>query len=123
MKYEGLTGKDVEFKDIINWKWTKVLFASYNQKELQKALEFAQSLPFKGTYLLKTAPVFFELTSKAARKGNALKKLAEHLGIKPDKVFAVGDFYNDIDMLQTAGISALTKEAPNDIKKFADYIT
>lgn len=122
LKYEGLTGKDANFTDIINYEWTKVLFACYDRQKLLDFYDYAKDLPFKGSYLLETAPIFFELTSKAANKGNAMLKLAEHLKIKPDKIFAIGDYYNDVEMLKAAGVSALAKDAPDDIKIFADYI-
>ncbi|HHW46790.1 MAG TPA: Cof-type HAD-IIB family hydrolase [Clostridiales bacterium] len=122
LEYESLMAKDKKFEDIVDCEWTKALFASYNREELLEAFEFAKKLPFEGAYFLETAPVFFELTSKEASKGTALRKLAEYLNIEPCKVFAIGDYYNDIDMIKAAGISALAKEAPEDIKGLADYI-
>ena len=43
--------------------------------------------------------------------------------IEKGKVFAIGDYYNDVEMLKNADISAATYGAPDDVKAIADYIT
>jgi Cof subfamily protein (haloacid dehalogenase superfamily) len=66
---------------------------------------------------------FLEFTNIDAHKGAALKVLAEHLGISMKEVIAVGDNYNDITMLQEAGVGVAVSNAEDDVKKVADYIT
>ena len=48
-------------------------------------------------------------------------QLAKHLGISPEKTCAIGDFYNDVPMLQCAGISATVPDA-YDIKEMVDFV-
>lgn len=64
-----------------------------------------------------------EINKKGVNKGKGLKKLAEYLGYSMDEVMAVGDNYNDVDLLKTAGLSVAMANAPKDIKELADYIT
>ena len=64
-----------------------------------------------------------ELTSPTATKSNALLKLAEILGIDRDETMAVGDSFNDLDMLRAAGTAVAMGNAEPEIKETADYIT
>lgn len=68
-------------------------------------------------------PHFLEVTDARATKGQALKWLADRHGIPREQVAAIGDSYNDIDMLQFAGIGVAVANAPQEVKKAADYIT
>ena len=36
---------------------------------------------------------------------------------------AVGDYYNDLDMFRTAGISVAVANAPDDVKAVTTYVT
>lgn len=73
--------------------------------------------------ILKSRPYFLEITHKEATKGQALAFLAQREGIKAEEIVAIGDSYNDIDMLQFAGLGAAVANAPQEVKKAADVIT
>lgn len=64
-----------------------------------------------------------ELTSKTATKSNALLRLAGILGISQEETMAIGDSFNDLDMLEAAGTSVAMGNAEPEIKETADYIT
>ena len=49
-------------------------------------------------------------------------ELAKILNIKKGGIFAIGDYYNDVEMLQFADISGTTAQAPNDIKKLVNFV-
>ena len=73
--------------------------------------------------LVRSAPYFFELLHPQASKGNALKIIAEKLGIKREEVMAIGDSGNDLSMIQYAGLGVAMENAMDILKKHADYIT
>lgn len=50
-------------------------------------------------------------------KGSALARWAAHLGIPASEVMAVGDNYNDIEMLQFAGFPFVMGNASEDLKQ------
>ena len=52
-------------------------------------------------------------------KGTALELLAQHHGVSPEEVVAVGDWYNDVPMFERAGRSFAMGQAPEAIKKAA----
>lgn len=68
-------------------------------------------------------PHFLEITDRLATKGRALKYLAELHQIPREQVAAVGDSFNDIDMLLYAGIGVAVANAREEVRAVADYIT
>ncbi|MBT9150674.1 MAG: Sugar phosphatase YidA [candidate division WS2 bacterium] len=66
---------------------------------------------------------YLEFTNIEASKGSALDYLSQLLGIKRDEVIAIGDGYNDISMIKYAGLGVAMSNAPDDVKKHADFIT
>jgi hypothetical protein len=68
-------------------------------------------------------PFFLEFVDVNASKAIALEKLGEHYGIRREEMIAVGDGYNDISMIEYAGLGVAMGNAPDDIKQQADYVT
>ena len=64
-----------------------------------------------------------EINDKNAHKGNAIRQLAQHLGLEMSQVLAFGDGSNDITMLQEAGIGVCMENGLDSVKAVADYIT
>jgi hypothetical protein len=57
-------------------------------------------------YLTRDVSIL-DIMNRGCSKGRALKFCAERCGILPSEVMAVGDNFNDLDMLQFAGIPVL----------------
>jgi len=68
-------------------------------------------------------PNFLEITDRLATKGQALHFLAEMLNIPREQVAAVGDSYNDLDMILYAGFGVAVANAREEVKSVADIIT
>lgn len=66
--------------------------------------------------------IWMDVMSGGVSKGSALKKLSAALGIDRSEVMAFGDYYNDLDMLQTAGVSFAMQNGHDDIKKITTHI-
>jgi Cof subfamily protein (haloacid dehalogenase superfamily) len=73
--------------------------------------------------VMRSKPFFLEFTEKGVTKGTSLSQLIDHCGIKQDEVIAIGDSYNDVAMIEFAGLGVAMGNAPEDIKKIADYVT
>ncbi len=73
--------------------------------------------------ILQSRPYFLEITDRRATKGQALSWLAHKLGIKPEEVMAFGDGYNDVDMLEFAGLGVAVANARPEVIRSADMIT
>jgi len=68
-----------------------------------------------------SANVLVEILPKGNSKASGIKKLIESTGWDPENVIAVGDYYNDIEMLDIAGIAVAMGNAPDDVKAHADF--
>lgn len=64
-----------------------------------------------------------EFTVPAASKGEALRFLANHLGVAVADTMAFGDMDNDRSMIEAAGIGVAMGNAEPCLKDIADYIT
>jgi len=69
-----------------------------------------------------SAPFLFEFVTTDASKGAAIQKIGELYGIKPEEMIAVGDGFNDVDMLEFAGLGVAVDNAPQGVKDAADEI-
>ena len=68
-------------------------------------------------------PNFLEILSENTNKANALKWLCNKKGIDRENVIAFGDNYNDIEMIEFAGVGVAMGNAEMKIKKNAKYVT
>lgn len=66
---------------------------------------------------------FLEYLPKGVDKGNGVSKLCEILGIPLENAYAAGDEQNDISMIRAAGVGIAMKNAIDEVKEAADYVT
>ncbi|MCS7002639.1 MAG: Cof-type HAD-IIB family hydrolase [Dehalococcoidia bacterium] len=66
---------------------------------------------------------FIELTSPETTKGRATLRLAHQLGIARESIMAIGDHYNDLDLLRVAGVSVAMANAAPEALAVATYRT
>jgi Cof subfamily protein (haloacid dehalogenase superfamily) len=72
--------------------------------------------------LVHTAEHYLELLPVASTKGAALAHLAAHLGVPLDRVVAVGDHDNDLEMVEVAGLGVAMAHAPESVRAAADRV-
>ena len=80
-----------------------------------------QALPHLSIHRSKDE--YLEITNPAATKAKAIQFMEQHLGISAEQVIAFGDNFNDLDMLQYAGLSVAMGNAPDAIKQVAKEVT
>lgn len=68
-------------------------------------------------------PSFLELVPSGINKGTALAHLLKHLNLDFQNLIAVGDSYNDLEMIRLAGLGVAMGNARQAVKDVADYIT
>ena len=66
---------------------------------------------------------FLEVLAKQASKSQAIATVAENQGISREQILAIGDNYNDLDMIQYAGTGVAMGNAPKEIQRQADIVT
>ncbi len=73
--------------------------------------------------ITRSKPVFLEVMAREANKADALRVVAAHYQVKRNEVMAIGDSYNDIEMIQWAGVGVAMGNAWKDVKEVADFVT
>jgi Cof subfamily protein (haloacid dehalogenase superfamily) len=68
-------------------------------------------------------PTYLEVMETSGSKSNAVKFISERLGLIPSEIIAMGDNYNDKEMIQFAGMGVAMGNAPDEIKAAADFVT
>lgn len=68
-------------------------------------------------------PYYFELMPKDVTKGDTLLEIASYLGIKKEDIYAFGDSYNDLSMIELAGNGVAMGNGVSEIKEAADFVT
>lgn len=68
-------------------------------------------------------PTYLEVMGIAASKLNAVKFLINHYHISPEEIIAIGDNFNDEEMIAFAGTGIAMGNAPDEVKAKADYVT
>ena len=64
-----------------------------------------------------------DVLNHGCSKGHALRRWAEHRGIERRQVMAIGDNYNDIEMLEFAGVPVIMANACDELKQNGWMIT
>jgi len=68
-------------------------------------------------------PTLLEFVDAGASKGRALQEIGRTHGIAASEMIAVGDGYNDVSMLEYAGLGVAMANAPADIQAMCQYVT
>jgi Cof subfamily protein (haloacid dehalogenase superfamily) len=111
-----------DFTQFLNKPLTKLLF--FEEPEFLDELGGTlRELLGDDVYITKSKPFFLEILHREGTKGHALEFLAEHFGCKLSEVIAIGDSWNDREMLEAAGLGVAMGNAVDSLKEIADYIT
>lgn len=73
--------------------------------------------------IYRSAPYFIEIMAKGIDKAASLDRLAKALGIQQEEVMAFGDGYNDLSMIEYAGLGVAMANAVDEVKQRANVIT
>lgn len=87
------------------------------QVEADLRAQFGDSL-----YITWSRSYFLEIMDRCVSKGAALEQLANALNIPAGDVLAVGDNFNDLPMLEYAGVGVAIAGAPSEVAARADFV-
>lgn len=134
-KIDSYTMKELELtkaKDIIQInelseinlnKVIKCMLVADNETIKKHELILKNSQYADKLFFAISLPIFLEVVNKDVDKGKTLKILANILKLDMNEILAIGDSYNDIPLLDVAGIKVATNNAKKELKDVADYIS
>ena len=103
--------------------WVKVVFAS-DPETIRKLSQYAKTRYYgRENYFLATNSIYFEIMSGGVGKASGLRDLCTLLGEPLQKTIVIGDYYNDLEIMQTAGHSVAVANAPSEVRAAADEVT
>ena len=73
--------------------------------------------------VFRSEPYFLEVVGSRVDKANTLGVIMEMEGIKTDEIVVFGDGVADVTMLQLADLGIAMGNAPDSVKRCADYVT
>lgn len=126
--YESLKTVLCNFEEVVNLNWNKILFALNSEEDYEIINDLVANYKLKSKFLKTCAEVYgrtrfyFEQVPLGVSKASALDELCKLLKIKKNGVFAMGDYFNDIEMLEKADISAVPSNSPDELKAVADFV-
>jgi Cof subfamily protein (haloacid dehalogenase superfamily) len=125
----GLTGHVTDFDSWENLEVTKALMVlppsreSGEFPELHEAKAHFESLFGEKLYCALSKPFYLEFINGRGSKGNALLQVCRDMGIRAEEIAAFGDGFNDLEMLEVAGMSVAMSNAPDGVKNACSHIT
>lgn len=112
-----------DFDSLLDSSIIKILFNSNDKYNLEQHARKLHEL-YKGKLnFYFSLPYFVEIVHKEANKRNALENLAIRFNIKKEEIIAIGDNFNDMDMIEYAGLGVAMGNAPDYLKDVAEYVT
>ncbi len=71
----------------------------------------------------QSSPRYFEMVERSVSKANGIRLAIKYAHMEKRTLVCIGDYYNDLPMLETADISACPSNGDRRVKDFCDYIT
>lgn len=96
----------------------------FNSKGVNdKSLEYLNSNLDRDLEFVVSGDRWIDILNKDVCKGNAIKIIQNKYNISEKNTMAFGDYYNDLTMFKVAHYSYAMKNAPEDVKKHARFVT
>jgi Cof subfamily protein (haloacid dehalogenase superfamily) len=103
---------------------TKILAMSEDINLIDSLLlDLRHRYPQDALHITTSVPIFLEATQSGVNKGSAIDYIATKLlGISAANILAIGDNFNDVEMIDYAGIGVAMGNAPDEVQAIADWV-
>ena len=107
--------------DEVQGTWLKVLFAM-DPAQIPAFIAYIDAQHFADVDFIRSEKRFYEMLPKGVSKGSALTAYRKLPGMEGFTFIAVGDFDNDIEMLDAADFAVCPQNAADSAKAHADLV-
>ncbi len=111
-----------DFTDFVDFDINKCLMTAAPEKA-EKYVKILQEKYADVLSVYRSEPHFIEIMPKNVDKATSLDRMLQTVGLKREDAICCGDGYNDISMISYAGVGVAMKNAREEVKEAADYIT
>lgn len=101
---------------------TKLLYIAHPEVILEQDAILRPIMEAQGVSVVISEPDYIEFLPSGINKGEGLRALAESMGLQRENVAAIGDWLNDLEMIEWAGLGAAMENAHPDVKAAADWV-
>jgi Cof subfamily protein (haloacid dehalogenase superfamily) len=123
--YASVAGVDIhqvgDLQRFLKTDPIKVLVISREELLDRLARDLAPVLG-ENVHVTKSKPNFLEFLHPRATKACGLAALAQNFGLGRKEVVAIGDSFNDLEMIRFAGLGVAMGNAREEVKAAADYV-
>ncbi len=102
---------------------TKMLWLDDAEKHLVYQDILDRELQHRKAVYCTSQPTFLEFMGEGISKAAAMEQLSIRFDIRREEMIAVGDGYNDLAMIEYAGLGVAMANAPEEVREKADYVT
>lgn len=126
--YESLNALPLDYENALKYNWNKVIYLFANQRESALVKSIISQFEHNSQFVDTSAIIdgrrryYYEHVPKNVSKATTLKILCEKLNIDEGCCFAIGDYYNDLEMIKTADIGAALVDSPEEVKAASDVV-
>ena len=111
-----------DFPDFINFPINKCL-ATGEPEAISQLKDEAMNMFRTYLNIYCSDPFFLEIMPQSIDKAHSLQRLLNSIGLTSNEMICCGDGYNDITMIETAGLGVAMANAQPLVLEKADYIT
>lgn len=122
-RINGLPVKEVEnFLEFVDFDINKCLMTAEPEKAERLEKELREQYGDRAS-IYRSEPFFIEIMPKDVNKAASLDKILPVLGVTRENTVCCGDGFNDISMIEYAGVGVAMGNAQQAVKEAADYVT
>lgn len=90
--------------------------------EISDLMEHLETLNLKESSFYLSKENYLEVTHKNVSKEKSLMEIASYFDVPLSQTLALGDNFNDLPMLLTAGVGIAMENGPIEVQEQADYV-
>lgn len=123
LAYENVQPIICGVDDINEESWLKILIA-YPPENMQSLVDYVNknSEFVKAAHWVRSENHFFEMLPNGVNKGSGFKKLLEIIGKEDLFTVGVGDYNNDIELIEQANLGVAVASAQREAKNAAELV-
>jgi Cof subfamily protein (haloacid dehalogenase superfamily) len=121
-EFNGMPVRLLNWHELENLDGVVSLLGATPSRDIRLAAQELQGT-LAGTVRVTTSgKTFVEISANATTKLTGMLRLASLLHLEPKAILAVGDNFNDIEMLKGAGVGVAVANAPDAVKKASHLV-